>query len=129
MRTLVLHPDFAEVCLAGAALGAMERVAARPGRIETAGAATAGAYRHRDACNSRRLSFRGYAICVAGFGASVGACGGWRELASAARRGNARLAVPCRIRSARPGAVVGLDGDDAPRASARLILVGSLPAH
>src|SRR2546425_8174757 len=33
----------------------------------------------RDACSSRRFCFRGYAICAAGLGAPVGACGGRSE--------------------------------------------------
>src|SRR6267378_4242153 len=70
----------------------------------------------------RRCRFRGYAICVAGLGAPVGACGGWGELASAARRGNTRLAVPCPVRFACLGAMVGLDGDDVPGTSARMVL-------
>src|SRR5439155_235365 len=80
------------------------------GRIDAAGAAAAGACRCGHACSSRRFCFRGYAICVAGLGAPLGACGGWGELASAARRGNTRLAVQRRVRSACPGAMVGLDG-------------------
>src|SRR5216684_6553287 len=123
IRALVLHPNFAVVCLAGAALGAMERVAAREGRIEAAGAAAAGACRDRDACSSRRFGFRGYAICVAGLGAAVGACGGCGGLDSAARRDNDRLAVPRPVRFARRGAMVGLDGDDVPGTSARMVLV------
>src|SRR2546425_8044833 len=76
----------------------------------------------RDACSSGRFCFRGYAICAAGLGAPVGACGGWGELASAARRGNTRLAVPCRVRFACLGPMVGLDGDDVPGTSARMVL-------
>src|SRR5207245_9367982 len=114
----------AVVCLAGAALGAMERVAARAGRIEAAGATAAGACRDRDACSSRRFCFRGHAICVAGLGAPVGACGGWGELASAARRGGTRLAVPCAVRFACLCAMVGVGGGDVSGTSARMVLAG-----
>ncbi len=88
IRALVLHPNFAVVCLAGAALGAVGRVAAGAGRIEAAGTATAAGCGCRDACDSRRLRFCGYALCVASPGAAVGACGGCGGLDSAARRDN-----------------------------------------
>src|SRR3989441_11667534 len=61
----------------------------------------------RDACSSRRFCFRGYAICAAGLGAPVGACGGGGGPASPAPRGGTRLA------GARGGRVVcrgGLGG-------------------